>query len=288
MRYGHLAQRLFNTPLAIHPAKAEVIVSALAERMGIGSVVRMAEDVKAFSGDDSFSREGDTYWEEGYDVVQGVARIEIAGTTVNKLGTMRPYSGMTGYDGLRESFAAALADRDARAIMLDIDSPGGEVCGLFDLVDDIYSARGTKPVWAILTESAYSAGYALASSADRIIVPRTGGTGSIGCIWMHCDFSRAIKDAGITVTIVQSGTRKAEGAQEIPLSKEALAHAQADIDTIGRLFEGTVARNRGLNATAIREMQAATFLGAEGVALGLADEIMAPDAAFRALLDEIK
>jgi ClpP class serine protease len=78
---------------------------------------------------------------------------------------------MTGYDGIRQAFLTAMEDPDISGICLDIDSPGGEVAGCFDLVDVIYGARGKKPIHAILTESAYSAAYAIASAADRISVP---------------------------------------------------------------------------------------------------------------------
>ena len=92
--------------------------------------------------------------------------IQVEGTLVQKLGTLRPYSGMTGYDGIRQNFLEALSDPAVEAIVLDIDSPGGEVAGCFDLVDTIYAARGEKPIWSVLSESAYSAGYAL--QAPRI------------------------------------------------------------------------------------------------------------------------
>lgn len=85
------------------------------------------------------------------------------------------------YGDIRVGFLAIAAD-DVDAVVLDVDSPGGGAEGCFDLVDTIYAARGSKPIWAILSESAYSAAYALASAADRVIVPRTGGTGSIGVI----------------------------------------------------------------------------------------------------------
>jgi ClpP class serine protease len=74
--------------------------------------------------------------------VAGVAVIPICGTLVQKLGSLRPYSGMTGYDGIRQAFLTALADPEVNGICLDIDSPGGEVAGCFDLVDEIYNARG--------------------------------------------------------------------------------------------------------------------------------------------------
>jgi signal peptide peptidase SppA len=220
-------------------------------------------------------------------MVGEVAVIEVCGTLVQKLGSLRPYSGMTGYDGIRQNFLTALTDPAVKAIVLDVDSPGGEVAGCFDLVDLIYQARGAKPVWALLNESAYSAAYAIASACDRIVVPRTGGVGSIGVICAHVDFSKALAAGGIKVTFITYGDRKADGHSEIPLSAEALERFQADINTMGELFVNTVSRNRTLAAEKVREMQAGTFLGASGVSMGLADAVMAPDAAFRALIAEL-
>ena len=158
--------------------------------------------------------------------------IQVEGTLVQKLGTLRPYSGMTGYDGIRQNFLEALSDPAVEAIVLDIDSPGGEVAGCFDLVDTIYAARGEKPIWSVLSESAYSAGYAIASAADRIVVPRTGGTGSIGVISMHVDWSQALTEAGVKVTFITYGERKADGHPRFHF--QALTRFQADIDTMGR------------------------------------------------------
>jgi signal peptide peptidase SppA len=286
MKFEFLAQRLFNTPLAILPGKAEVIMAALSERLGISQVARvgpsmMEDDDVVYSSRGSNPR-------GGYDVVAGVAIIQVCGTLVQKLGTLRPFSGMTGYDGIRQNFMTAMIDPEVKAIMLDIDSPGGEVSGCFDLVDTIYNSRGTKPIWSILNESAYSAGYAIASAADRICVPRTGGVGSIGVIWMHMDWSKALTTAGFKVTFITFGESKADGHPEIPLSGEALERFQSDINTMGELFVNTAARNRNISAKVIRDTQARTYMGAAGVSIGLADEVLAPDAAFMALLKQIQ
>lgn len=278
MNLPHLAQRLFNTPLALHPRKAEVVMAALTDRFGLTRIQSMSD---WDDEDDSFSRQArDT----GYDVVEGIAIIPIQGTLVQKLGTLRPYSGMTGYDGIRACFLRALNDGEVKAICLDIDSPGGEVAGCFDLVDEIYTARGNKPVWAILSENAYSAAYALASAADKIIVPRTGGVGSVGVIVMHVDWSQKIKSDGLQVTIITYGDRKAESNPYEPLSETARKAIQSDIDEMGRLFVSTVSRNRGITEKTVRDTEAACFLGADGVQLGLADRVASPDAAFRDLL----
>lgn len=295
-RFAHLGARVFNKPQAIHEDKCELIMGALSDRMGLTTIMRSSGIVVPIrpgawwddDDDDAQPRQTDSFDTRGYDVEFGVAKIEIEGTLVQKNYALRPESGMTGYDGIRQNFVEAMQDDRVRAIWLDIDSPGGEVSGMFDLADLIYSARGHgKPIWAILNESAFSAAYALASAADRITVPRTGGVGSIGIVWMHCDLSQRLQAEGIKVTFVKRGTRKVDGAPEIPLSEEALARFQKEIDTTGELFEATVGRNRGLSAEKIRDMNANTFLGADGVTQGLADVVMSPDAAFRALIEEL-
>ncbi|MCM2569713.1 S49 family peptidase [Achromobacter xylosoxidans] len=291
MRFAHLGQRLFNTPLAIRQDKAEVIMAALAERLGVSQIMRLdGANLRPMAWDDyddDLVKPGETIRDAGYDMVgdTSVACIKVQGTLVQKLGSLRPYSGMTGYDGIRQSILSAHADPAVEAIVLDVDSPGGEVAGCFDLVDTIYGLRGDKPIWAILTESAYSAGYAIASAADRIIVPRTGGVGSIGVIVMHVDLSKALTASGVAVTFITYGSHKADFRPELPLSEAALSSVQAEINTMGELFVGTVARNRNIAPESVRDTQAACFMGAAGVGLGLADAVMAPDAAFLELLD---
>ena len=279
MNLPHLAQRLFNTPLALHPHKAEVVMAALTDRFGLTRIQSNADWGE--EEDEFFSRKGRDC---GYDVIEGIAVIPVQGTLVQKLGTLRPYSGMTGYDGIRASFLTAINDDAVKGICFDIDSPGGEVAGCFDLVDEIYAARGAKPIWSILSENAYSAAYALASAADRIIVPRTGGVGSIGVIVMHVDWSQRIKSDGVQVTIITFGSRKAESNPYEALSEEAKKAIQSDVDEMGRLFVSTVSRNRGIAERTIRDTEAACFLAADGVQLGLADQVASPDVAFRDLL----
>lgn len=289
---SRIATRLFNVPLALHPAKAEIIMAALAERLGIANLTRLNGEIISLEQsalyDRSEPRSGRVAQSDpGYDLAGNVAVIPIHGTLVQKTGALRPVCGMTGFDGIRQSFLSAIEDSGVQAIVLDVDSPGGEVAGCFDLVDAIYNARGDKPIHAILSETAYSAAYALASAADRITVPRTGGTGSIGVVCMHVDWSRALSGAGLKVTFIQYGDRKADGRPEIPLSKEAFAAFQEQIDTMGELFVETVARNRDMSTREVREMEAATYLGSAGVEQGLVDRVAAPDAAFRALLAEL-
>lgn len=129
-------------------------------------------------------------------VVDGIVVIEIAGTLVHRGAWIGQSSGLTSYEGIAAQLQAALADPAIRGIALDIDSFGGEVAGAFDLADRIRAARQVKPVQAFVADHALSAGYALASQADRIILPRTGAVGSIGVVAMHSDMSGAARQTG--------------------------------------------------------------------------------------------
>lgn len=259
-----LARRLFNKPIALAPSEADVVAALLRNPQAVAYVQQ------------DYRRE--------YGLIDGVAIIPVRGVLFQQSCY---WWDSTGYDFIRRGFLAAVQDPEVKAIVLDIDSPGGEVAGCFDLVDTIYNARGAKPIHAILDESAYSAAYAIASAADSITVPRTGGVGSIGVIWMHMDFSQALANYGVNVTFITYGDRKADGHPEIPLDKEAKARFQTDINSMGELFVETVARNRNIAASKVRDTEAMTFLGANGVDQKLADAVMAPDAAFRALLDKL-
>lgn len=276
-----LANGLFNTPAALLPESTRLALAlkAATEEAEFGA------PPAAFAPP---AREGDPA--STFEVIAGVAVIKVHGILVQRLGPWWPIAdwfGVAGYDRLRAQIMAALADRKVEAIVLDIDSPGGEVAGCFDLVDTIYRGRSIKPIWAILGENAYSAAYAIASAASKITVPRTGGTGSIGVIYMHVSFEDALKKAGIEVTLITKGDLKGEGSDMKNLSEGAFKRMKADVEAVGALFDGTVARNRGLKPKAVFDTQAGTFLGEEGVKIGFADAVMAPDEAFRALLAQL-
>ena len=134
----------------------------------------------------------DDYRQHGeapYPVVDGIAVIEISGVLIHRGGWIGQSSGQTSYEGIAAQVEAAASDPSVRGLALEIDSFGGEVAGVFDLADRIRALRATKPVWAFVAEHAFSAGYALASQADRILLPRTGALGSIDVVVMHADLS---------------------------------------------------------------------------------------------------
>jgi signal peptide peptidase SppA len=160
----------------------------------------------------------------------------------------------------------ALADGDVRGIALDIDSPGGEATGAFDLWKRVADARGVKPIWAIVHGTAASAAYGLASAADRVVAPEVSDVGSIGVVSLHTDLSGALAQGGVKVTILHAGARKVDGNPFQALPPEVAQRFQTQLDHLHGRFVQIVAANRGTTQKAVRDTEAETFLGHEAKA----------------------
>mgnify|MGYP000747584119 CR=1 FL=1 len=119
--------------------------------------------------------------------------IPIHGSLVKRSLGMEAASGLTSYGEIAAMLDSALADPQVSGILLDIDSPGGEASGSFELARRVREVAAVKPVWAVANDAAYSAAYAIAASAQRLFVTETGGVGSIGVIALHVD--QSVKDA---------------------------------------------------------------------------------------------
>jgi capsid assembly protease len=95
----------------------------------------------------------------GYALTEdGIAVVPVLGPLLTRGDWLTALLGATDYGVLGRSIEAGFADPSARAVLLEIDSPGGEVGGLFDLVDRIgalHEASG-KPLWAVAGEAALS------------------------------------------------------------------------------------------------------------------------------------
>jgi len=208
-------------------------------------------------------------------MVDGIAVIEISGVLIHRGSWIGQSSGQTSYEGIAAQIEAAAKDPAVRGLALEIDSFGGEVAGVFDLADRIRAIRASKPIWAFVAEHAFSAGYALASQADRILLPRTGAVGSIGVVVMHADLSGQLDQDGVRVSLIHSGQHKVDGNPYAPLPEAVRADIQREIDVLRFLFADTVAAGRGgrLSQEAALATEAAVYRGMDAVAAGLADEV---------------
>jgi len=257
----HLAGKIFDTPLMIAPGKLRVVLAVVGSRLNLEAQPPAADA-------EAFARESQR---KPYEVTtDGIAVIPIEGTLVNKAYGMDAWSGLRSYADIQEEVLDAATDPAIKGILLDVDSPGGEVAGAFDLADLIREARTAKPIYAVANSDAFSAAYLLASSASKVFMSRTSGVGSIGVIMTHIDESVADEKAGLKYTIITSGAHKADFNPHTPLTGDAQKVMEAEVNRVAEMFFVSVAKSRGISVEAIRKMQAGLFFGTSAIEAGLA------------------
>lgn len=275
----HIADRVIGRPLLIHPTKAEVILHVLEGRIPLeGSLASLGPEANRFVG--RAETRGGMAVMDG-----GVAIIPVIGSLVNRGAWIGARSGMTSYEGLAAQIRDARTDPKVKAIMLDIDSPGGEATGMFALASAIRDAAADKPVVALVNDMAASAAYGIASQATEIVVSPTSIVGSIGVVLTHLDRSGELASKGIKPTLIYAGRHKVDGNPYGPLTEAVRADLQAEVVKFYDQFVGLVAQGRGekLTETDARATEARTFLGEEAVRLGLADRVASFDAVLASL-----
>lgn len=272
--YPHLADRLLNTPLLLHPQKLDAIIAGLGQRLlGVDGLHLDAAELtaRAVLPAEMFTTRRGERSERGYRVVDGVAVISAMGGLVHRTKLAADSSLLIGYNDLAADLEDALGKADVHAIALVFDSPGGEVSGAFELAERIYAARGHKPMVAVADGMA-------ASAADEVVLSATSYVGSIGVVMRHVDFSRALANDGITVSHIFAGEHKIDGNPYQPLPDAVRNALQADIEGLYQMFVQAVAKHRGLDEQAVRDTRAGVYRGVAAVAARLADRIGTVDA----------
>lgn len=290
-KLAHIADRVLNRPLMILPEKLSLIASILDGRIGIDAtelraseislaeadaIMRTGPDASRFVGnyelnDPANPAAGKKPYRTTSD---GVAVIGVVGSLVNRGGWIGAYSGMTSYEGLKFQIGAAARDTSVSSILLDMDSPGGEAVGAFEAGDAVRAAAQIKEVIAVVNGMAASAAYAIAAQASRIVTTQSGISGSIGVVMLHADYSNKLHQAGIVPTMIFAGARKVDGNPYEKLTAEVKGELSAEINRFYDLFVSGVAVGRsGMTDQSIRATEARTYIGADAVAVGLADAV---------------
>ncbi|HHC3380680.1 TPA: S49 family peptidase, partial [Klebsiella pneumoniae] len=218
-----------------------------------------------------------------YRVVNGIAVLPVTGTLVHRLGGMRPFSGMTGYDSIVACLQQAMEDVSVRGVLLDIDSPGGQAAGAFDCADMIYRLRAQKPVWALCNDMACSAAMLLAAACSHRLVTQTAKIGSIGVMMAHASYAGQLAQDGVDITLIYAGSHKVDGNQFEALPAEVRQDMQQRIDAVRRMFAEKVAMYTGLSVETVMGTEAAVFEGLSGIETGLADELINASDAIRVM-----
>ena len=298
--YAHIASRVLNTPLLLEAGYAKTFFGALAGRLGISELsdgreliqpqgklkVSLGQSQPVMRGWDD---EGSSSAPDPFVIDRGIAMIPVSGTLVHKHGYLQPYSGMTGYDGIVRRVSMALANPAVKGVMLDMDTPGGEVAGCFDAASTLrrMADEAGKPLWSLCYDMNCSAGMALASSAHRRLITQTGVAGSVGVLMAHYSYEKHLEDEGIKVTLIHSGARKVDGNPYSNLSDEVLKRFTAETDALRQTFAELVSSMIGIDVEAVLQTEAGTYHGQAAVDIGFADELVNGNDAIDIFVDEL-
>ncbi|MBI5234464.1 MAG: signal peptide peptidase SppA [Deltaproteobacteria bacterium] len=213
--------------------------------------------------------------QRGYSVEGGNAIIPIIGPLEKRSSFWQMIFGGSSTQHIKNTIEMALADPSVQGLVLNIDSPGGVVDGVKELVDFIYESRGQKPIVAYVDGSALSAAYWIASAADKIIAPETTNVGSIGVWTSHIDASKLHENLGLKKTYLYAGKYKVAGNEAAPLSGEDRDYLQGFVHKYYTIFVEDVARNRGVGIKKVmRDMaDGKIFIGSDALDAGLIDKL---------------
>jgi signal peptide peptidase SppA len=212
-----------------------------------------------------------------------VGVIPLVGPITHRASAFSAYFGGTSLQKWEAAFREMAANPAVGAIVMDIDSPGGQVSGLPEVAETIRSVNRSKPVVAVANTWTASAAYYLASQAGEIVVTPSGEIGSVGVYSLHIDYSEALKQMGIKATFIFAGAHKVEGNAYEPLSAEALEYEQSIVDSYYQDFLEAVAKGRNTTPTNVSKTygEGRMLRPAKAVEVGMADRVGTLESAIR-------
>ncbi|MGY9016359.1 MAG: signal peptide peptidase SppA [Rhodospirillales bacterium] len=165
-------------------------------------------------------------------------------------------------------------DKNAKALIVRIDSPGGTVVGGEDLFRSLRAISKQKPVVAVFGSLGTSGAYMTALGADRIFAREGSITGSIGVILQSTDLTGLLEKLGVKPVSIKSSPLKAQPNPLEPLSKEARKATEEVIGDIYQMFVDMVASRRNIDMDRARALaDGRVFTGRQGLKVGLIDAI---------------
>jgi capsid assembly protease len=265
--YSQIVRVVRETPWAILPGTLATVLDVVGRRI---EGERLSEDeIKARVGGRSATRQ--------MQVAGSVAVLPIYGAIIPRATLFSEMSGGTSIETLQADFREALNDEAIKAIVLDIDSPGGMTTGVQELAAELRAGRGQKPIVAVANYRAASAAYHLASQADEVVVAPSGDVGSIGVFAAHEDVSAMQAKLGVKTTLIQAkdSPYKVEGSPLEPLSEEGTAAIQERVDEAYDIFVGDVAKGRGVTVAAVKDGygKGRMLSASKALAAGMVDRI---------------
>ncbi len=182
--------------------------------------------------------------------------------------------GGTNAESFINAVTAASRDDTVKAIIIDADTPGGNVLNVDEAAAAVAAAGETKPVVVQVTGTLASAGYWTASGATEIVASPSSQIGAIGVRMVYDNIIGALEKQGIAREVIAAGRYKGEGVLG-PLSDDARAYMQSRVDDYYTMFVSRVAKGRGVTTDAVRNgFGEGRVVGAEAaVRMGMADRV---------------
>jgi len=264
MKRSYILEAFVETPWAILPSKLAVLEEIVVRHVS-GEKLDAEEVQTRIHG---AKRPDDRR-------VNNVAVLPLFGTIFPRANLMTDMSGATSAERFGSAFSSLVNDPEVNAIVLDVDSPGGQINGVEELSRKIFDARGTKPIIAVANHIMASAAYWIGTAADELVISPSGEVGSIGVFAVHKDMSAALEKDGIKVSIIKAGKFKIEGNPYESLTEEARSAIQLKVDEAYDGFIDAVARNRGVKQATVRnDFGEGRMVGSrQAVRLGMADRV---------------
>ena len=266
MKYPHILAAFASEIWAMEPTKLLAIVDLLAFKAEGGLFT--ADEIEARIAPQTAAA---VARKEG-----AVAIVPLRGIISPRVNAMSNTS--TGGGATAEGFAAAIeqtaADDGVKAIIVDADTPGGNVLGVDEASAAVAAVRGTKPIIVQVNGNLASAGYWIGASADEIVMTPSSQAGAIGVRTAYDDLSAKMTSDGVAREIISAGKYKGEGLLG-PLTDEARAYMQSRVDDYYGMFVDRVAAGRGVALQAVRDGfgQGRVLGAAAAVREGMADRV---------------
>lgn len=286
MQHSALIAEAFNTPHLFEPTYAANLFTIATQRIGVGFEFNPAgidapgavtDHTSYMRGVNDEPRRQGARWFR-LDGAEHIAVIPIVGSMIHRGSGFA--SMQRTYQSIEADYADLMDDGKTRAIIIDMDSPGGTVAGGFSALEFMRENK-RKPVYVNVNERMLSGGLLLGSIADETAMLKTAHAGSLGVIVTHLNVSERMQRDGVKATMIFSGTHKADGHPYGDLPKEVQTRIQTELDNTRLMFAEAVAEGKkGISVDQLLSHEAQIFRGADAVNAGLANVVTTSPTAY--------
>jgi len=268
MPFQHLLRAIASQPWAMSQSGLDTMMGVISYRLTNGAPLSPDQVEAKLNG----RRE-----RQAQETAGNIAVIPVRGVISNRMNMLDDISQMgASAENIEKQIRAAYQDESVKAIVLDMNTPGGSVGGTPELANTIRSMRGgKKPIIAQVNDMAASAGYWIASATDEIVAVPSAQIGSIGVITVHEQMAKMMEDEGVVATVIASSKYKGEGNPFEPLSDETREHLESVVMDYDDMFTQAVAEGRGVDAAKVRSDygQGRTMIAEQARKAGMIDRV---------------